>query len=204
MSAAQKKPTSKVKILILGMLEAGHWVSSEKLLQKTGQKYFDRRIRELRDEFGYDIETKHINGDYSYRLRSDTRLPSKPRTYLSPKEKKNIFALWDKKCSLCGKGMSNEKPSYDHKVPLIRGEGGKIGNFQIVCTACNNRKRAQCRGCELDCQSCFLAFPERVPKNFVLHIKDSKIISEIKKLAEAEEVPVEEWINKTLRKFLKK
>ena len=47
-----------------------NWVSSERLLDLTKQKYFDRRIRELRDQVGCDIKTGSYKGQPAYRLIS--------------------------------------------------------------------------------------------------------------------------------------
>lgn len=46
------------------------WVASSDLLGLDGVgKYFDRRIRELRDDKGCDIESgRDKNGDHAYRL----------------------------------------------------------------------------------------------------------------------------------------
>ncbi|MCP4130899.1 MAG: hypothetical protein GY754_07940 [bacterium] len=64
MENTNKKHTlSKVKQLILKMLKEKEWVSSKDLLEATQQKYFDRRIRELRDELGYDIIIEFISGE---------------------------------------------------------------------------------------------------------------------------------------------
>ena len=62
-----KKKLSEVKLKILKRLwgeEADTfpkpWVSSEELLHLTGQKYFDRRTRELRDQVGCDLESSYM------------------------------------------------------------------------------------------------------------------------------------------------
>jgi len=68
---------SKVKLLILKTLwNSGEkfptkWVKSSSLLKLTGQKYFDRRARELKDELGCDIESEHHNGEHCWRLKSN-------------------------------------------------------------------------------------------------------------------------------------
>ncbi|NDW53614.1 HNH endonuclease [Aliiroseovarius sp. PrR006] len=162
------KSLSKVKQLILKTLwEAGDsypkgWVSSSRLLELTNQKYFDRRTRELRDELGCDIETRHINGEHHYRLKSETLNQANPRAYLTDTEKKKLFAAADYCCAICGKrakaGVRGLQA--DHKIPLIRGGSHQLDNWQAICNDCNVSKRRSCQGCEENCKSCTWAFPE--------------------------------------------
>ena len=61
-----KRKLSEVKIKILTRLWGKTtdnfpkpWVASAELLELTGQKYFDRRTRELRDQVGCDVESTY-------------------------------------------------------------------------------------------------------------------------------------------------
>ncbi len=45
------------KLAILKMLWGGEWILGDDILKVVRQSYYDRRIRELRDEDGWDIET---------------------------------------------------------------------------------------------------------------------------------------------------
>ena len=47
----------------------------------------------------------------------------------------------------------------DHKVPLSRGGGNEIHNWQPMCNNCNVGKRRACEGCSLDCQSASITPP---------------------------------------------
>jgi 5-methylcytosine-specific restriction endonuclease McrA len=140
------------------------WVRSSELLALTEQKYFDRRTRELRDQLGCDIETEHVAGEHSYRLRSDKLNDANPRLYLSASEKGTLFKYYNFKCQICGKllpaGVRGLQA--DHKVPLIRGGSHQFTNWQPVCNECNVGKRGACAGCEDDCHKCPWAFPEKV------------------------------------------
>jgi hypothetical protein len=49
----------------------------------------------------------------------------------------------------------------DHKVPLSRGGGNELPNWQPMCNNCNVGKRRACEGCSLDCRTCSWAFPEK-------------------------------------------
>jgi 5-methylcytosine-specific restriction endonuclease McrA len=168
----------KRKILVelwnAGQIFPRNWVASSHLLNITQQKYFDRRARELRDEKGCDIETKHINGEHHYRLVSDVLAASNPRSYLTEAQKKNLFQFSGNTCQVCGvrANAGVRGLQADHKVPLIRGGSHKLENWQAVCNECNVAKRRACQGCSDQCSTCQWAFPEnagfpvitRVPK----------------------------------------
>lgn len=202
--AKRDENLSTVKQLILTHLRKGAWVSSSALLKATKQKYFDRRIRELRDELGFDIETGFKNGEAHYRLRSNARSPSKIRTYLGAKEKKALLARLPQHCALCSKPFSKEKKSVlDHRKPLLRGGDGKAENFQLLCFECNNQKRTQCRGCQFDCAKCYLAFPEKFPQGVVVRIESNELRETLENQAKVAGVSPEEQASIILNNFLK-
>lgn len=169
-AAKLDKKLSAVKQQILRTLwEAGNefprpWVASSHLLAITNQKYFDRRTRELRDESGLDIETRHIHGEHHYRLRSDNIKASNPRLYLSNKQKKALFQREASTCQVCGTqaeaGVRGLQA--DHKIPLIRGGSHDEENWQSLCNVCNVAKRRACQDCELECNACPWAFPAKL------------------------------------------
>ena len=140
------------------------WVPSSVLLRITRQKYFDRRIRELRDNKGCDIETSHVSGEHSYRLVSSKLKTANPRIYLSSKDKKSLFKSAKNQCQVCGvtldKGVRGLQA--DHKIPLIRGGDHNSSNWQALCNECNVAKRRSCQGCQDKCLECPWAFPEKI------------------------------------------
>lgn len=138
------------------------WVKSSELLKLTNQKYFDRRVRELRDELGCDIENSTCDGEHAYRLSSFSINISNPRSYLTASQKKVLLENSDHTCSICGtKGQGGVRGlQADHKIPLKRGGSHEIQNWQVLCVECNVGKRSACAGCNLDCQKCPWAFPE--------------------------------------------
>jgi hypothetical protein len=148
------------------------WIGSSELLELTGQKYFDRRIRELRDESGCDIETKHTGGEHSYRFRSNKRQAENPRAYLTESEKRTLFQQSSYTCQICGEqfpaGIRGLQA--DHKVPLIREGSHAPENWQPICNECNIGKRRACAGCEDNCSMCPWAFPEQVGITTLLHL----------------------------------
>lgn len=203
--ARQGKKLSAVKLLILENLwETGHafprnWVSSAHLLEITGQKYFDRRTRELRDEVGLDIETKHINGQHHYRLRSTSLNQANPRQYLSESDKKKLFVQAGYKCAICGK---HAQPGVrglqaDHKVPLIRGGIQDFENWQSLCNDCNVSKRRSCQGCEEKCSVCSWAFPATLGVGITVRLLP-ETAARIKQLTS--DIP--KWIEEIIEKEL--
>ena len=137
------------------------WVASSRLLEITQQKYFDRRTRELRDECGCDIETKHTNGEHHYRLISTTLNVANPRSYLSEPQKKQLFETAKYTCQVCGIEMQAGVRGLqaDHKIPLNRGGSHNAENWQALCNECNVAKRRACQRCEENCKECSWAFP---------------------------------------------
>jgi len=148
------------------------WVKSSVLLAKSNQKYFDRRLRELRDSAGIDIETKHIEGEHCWRLNSANIGQVNDRTYLTNSQKKLLFNIAGNKCRICGKvtlaGIRGLQA--DHKIPLIRGGTNELSNWQALCNECNVAKRGVCKDCDLDCNTCTWAVPEKTGFNFVIKI----------------------------------
>lgn len=200
-----KRELSEVKKIILNHLSSGKWISSSKLLKATNQKYFDRRIRELRDELGYDIETGFQNGEPHYRLRSKKRLKKKVRTYLGAAQRKELLKSLPSSCAICGcKFDSKKKPVFDHRVPLIRGGTGGAENYQLLCHECNNQKRSQCRGCELECGKCYLAYPEKYPPAVMLRILDRKSFATLEQAAKKAGLSIETFCLSLIEANVKK
>ena len=110
-SLPTKRKLSPVKLKILTRLWGDEkdpfpkpWVSSAELLDLTGQKYFDRRTRELKNNLGCDIETayqKKLSG-HGWRLNSIRLSPPINREYLTQTQKDQLFRNSDYCCAICG------------------------------------------------------------------------------------------------------
>ncbi len=132
---------------------------------KPYKPYIDafRRIRELQGEEGVIGITKEGN---TYQL-VDLELASKriPRVNLSNEQWENILEKYNYKCAICGRDQSEIRFDQDHKIPRVRQgdieESNDINNWQPLCGECNNFKSTACRGCNLDCNTCCWAFPEK-------------------------------------------
>ena len=153
------------------------WVSSADLLQLTGQKYFDRRTRELRDQLGCDIETSYREEftGHAWRINSPTIAPPQDREYLNNNQKKNLFDNYSFKCATCGTETTAgiRGLQADHKVPISRGGSNDLINWQPLCNNCNVGKRRACAGCELNCNDCSWAFPEKLGIRTMLTLSES-------------------------------
>jgi len=137
------------------------WVPREELHDLTHQSDYRRRITELKDERGLDIEKNKSN---EYRLKSPKLNPAVPRAYLSPAQKKKLFTRQLYTCQACGHvdvGNKDETLQADHKIPLKHGGVHNESNWQILCWNCNVGKRRACQDCQRDCTDCVWAFPEK-------------------------------------------
>ena len=169
---------SEVKLVLLTRLWGDSndfpkkWVKSSDLLTLTNQKYFDRRLRELRDAQGLDIESKQINGEHHWCLNSPIISQANDRTYLTASQKAGLFQLAEFKCAVCRERVlpGIRGLQADHKVPLIKGGTNDPDNWQPLCNECNVAKRGVCKGCDLECAKCSWAFPEKLGFNYVIKI----------------------------------
>jgi hypothetical protein len=172
-SLPTKRKLSKVKLKVLKRLWGTEtdvfpkpWVSSAELLKLTGQKYFDRRTRELRDQIGCDLESTYQESfsGHAWRINSPKLAEPQDRDYLTQSQKVKLFEANDYHCATCGIKISAgiRGLQADHKVPLSRGGSNDLKNWQPLCNNCNVGKRRACEGCNLDCNACSWAFPEIV------------------------------------------
>ncbi len=185
-SLPTKRKLSAVKLKILIKLWGNEedcfpkpWVSSAELLELTGQKYFDRRTRELRDQLGCDLESAYQEefAGHGWRINSEKLSPPQDREYLTQTQKTDLFRKNNYCCATCGirveAGVRGLQA--DHKVPLSRGGSNDIKNWQPMCNNCNVGKRRACEGCSLDCGSCSWAFPEIVGVKTMLAINEQTL-----------------------------
>jgi 5-methylcytosine-specific restriction endonuclease McrA len=138
-----------------------HWVPRNELHDLVNQSDYRRRITELGEEIGVDIERQA--GTNAYRLNSINLNAANPRTYLSKRQKDSLLARQNFTCQICSFHDENNHSGSlqaDHKIPLSRGGGHTVGNWQTLCHVCNVGKRNACQGCERECETCVWAFPE--------------------------------------------
>lgn len=168
---------SDAKGKILRALWPCRWVSSSKLLKLTNQKYFDRRIRELRDESGFDIETGYASGKAAYRLVSHTaRFEESRRQYPNSQERAEVIKRDGVRCNICGfippTGKITGYLQYDHRIPFHERNGEtNVDNLQLVCIRCNVIKKRACQICPMvTCNNCPYAYSEKFGGIYVIGI----------------------------------
>lgn len=72
-----------------------------------------------------------------------------------------LLAKYNHVCAACGRTPKDTGFQQDHKVPRLRGGSDEISNWQPLCDECNNFKSTACRDCQLDCETCCWAYPEK-------------------------------------------
>ena len=133
--------------------------SKEKFGRNPERPYLDvfRRVRELQGEEGL---TGIIKKGRIYQLVhidvTDKRIP---RISLSQENWELILKKYSFRCANCNN--KNVRLDQDHKIPRVRGGSDEINNWQPLCAECNNFKSTSCRSCNLDCQNCAWAYPEK-------------------------------------------
>lgn len=185
-SLPTKRKLSEVKVKIITRLWGNEldefpkpWVSSEELLELTGQKYFDRRTRELRDQLGCDVESSYIEkfGGHAWRIKSSELAPPQDRDYLTQSQKDKLFKDNNFTCVTCGLKISAgiRGLQADHKVPLSRSGSNELTNWQPMCNNCNVGKRRACEGCTLECKTCSWAYPEKFGVKTMVSISEKTL-----------------------------
>lgn len=185
-SLPTKRKLSDVKLKILhrlwGETRDGFpkpWVSSAELLEITGQKYFDRRTRELRDQIGCDLESAYQESftGHAWRINSPALTEPQDREYLTQAQKVRLFEANNYCCSTCGLQVDAGVRGLqaDHKVPLSRGGSNGLENWQPMCNNCNVGKRRACEGCNINCNSCSWAFPEVVGVKTMIAVNEGTL-----------------------------
>jgi hypothetical protein len=155
---------SEVKKRLLEVLWSMEWVESSALYQVTGQTYYDRRLRELR-ESGWQIESRGPR----FRLASREKLQGNIRQYPSAKQKREVKERDKNTCQICA--ALDAHIQFDHKVPLERQGPTEVNNLQLLCRACNVEKRGVCKRCTLTtCDGCPYAYPELYGGRFAIFL----------------------------------
>ena len=183
------------------------WVAGSELLQLTGQSYYDRRIRELRDEVGCDIAVEYRQelGGYAYRLASEYLSLPQDRDYLSEKQKQRLFARHNYTCAVCGERVAPGLKGLqaDHKIPVSRNGSNDELNWQPLCVKCNVGKRRACSGCQVDCMTCSWAYPDVIGINTMLSMRNA-VLDRVDQYAKQREITRDEVIETALEFYLER
>lgn len=129
----------------------GKVIATKRLRKIGGISEYARRIRELRDEEGYQIKTHVDRSDLKpgeYILENLERKPVIARS-ISPQLRIEILERNGFTCQLCGAGAGDVDPfnsnrkvrlHIDHIKPISQGGTDSKDNLRVLCSACNQGK----------------------------------------------------------------
>lgn len=129
----------------------GKVLTTQQLRKVAGVSEYGRRIRELRDEEGFQIKT-HIDradlkpGEYILETIDQTLVIART---ISPQLRNEILERNGFTCQLCGAGPGDTDPfnshrkvrlHIDHIIPISQGGTDDKDNLRVSCSACNQGK----------------------------------------------------------------
>lgn len=129
----------------------GKVLKTQKIRKVGGISEYARRIRELRDEEGFQIKSHVDRADLKpgeYILETLERKSVISRT-ISPQLRNEILERNGFTCQLCGAGAGDVDPfnpnrkvrlHIDHIRPLSQGGTDSKENLRVLCSACNQGK----------------------------------------------------------------
>ncbi len=143
-----KKPGARDLIRTFFEKNVGKVVSTHAISKIAGIREYARRIRELRDEEGMQIQSDKDRQDLKpgeYILISLERRPVIGRG-ISPQLRNEILERNGFTCQRCGATAEDTDPfnpdrkvrlHVDHKIPISQGGTDDRRNLQVLCSACN-------------------------------------------------------------------
>ncbi|NTU42625.1 MAG: HNH endonuclease [Nitrospirales bacterium] len=126
----------------------GRVLSTQEIRAVAGISEYGRRIRELRDEEGFQIKTHVDRADLKpgeYILETLQQKPVISRA-ISPQLRNEILERNGFTCQLCGAGPGDTDPfnphrkvrlHIDHIVPISQGGTDEKDNLRVLCSVCN-------------------------------------------------------------------
>lgn len=140
---------SRAKVLKYLLDHLGQVVTSSDVLRASGgATNYSRRLRELRDEFGYRILSHRDRADlkpHEYLLESDVRMPVVPRS-ISKETRAFVLERNGYTCQMCGLAAADPVPFHSgqkvrltmgHIIDKVKGGQDTPGNLRAICTNCN-------------------------------------------------------------------
>ncbi|OGX48013.1 MAG: hypothetical protein A2321_00695 [Omnitrophica WOR_2 bacterium RIFOXYB2_FULL_45_11] len=129
----------------------GNVVKTKQIRKVAGISEYARRVRELRDEEGYQIMSHNDRADLKpgeYILATLDRRPVISRR-ISPQLRNEILERNGYTCQRCGAGPGDSDPfnpgrkarlHIDHIKPISQGGKDTKNNLRVLCSACNQGK----------------------------------------------------------------
>ena len=108
---------SRARVLRFLLENKGSVVNSDEIRHAAGSSEWARRLRELRDEFGYQILTHNDRADLKpgqYLLKTDVRLPMFPRS-ISKETRAFVLERNGYTCQMCGAAAGDPDPFHPAK-----------------------------------------------------------------------------------------
>jgi HNH endonuclease len=156
-----------------------------------------RRLRELQGEEGFLGLVKEGNRAQLQNL--DVSPKRIPRKKLSQDDWAMVLQRYSGRCANCGRKPPTVTLEQDHKIPRGRGGDNELGNWQPLCTECNNFKSTACRDCDLDCNKCPWAFPEKYSPPRI----EPDLWQELRELAQENDLEPNELLNQVIKRGIR-
>lgn len=143
-----RSPGAKAKLRTHFLANVGVVFSSDELRQIAGTSEWARRVRELKNEEGYDIVTHNDLANLKpgqYMLRSTRMLPAFARD-ISKETRAFVLDRNGFTCQMCGAAAGEPHP-YDsnrktrlhigHIIDKSAGGSDEPSNLRAICSVCN-------------------------------------------------------------------
>ncbi len=142
-----RKQGSKAKLLDHFRKNLNRVMDSAELSQVAGASEWGRRIRELRDEHGYQILSHNDLAELKpgqYIMISEDRNAAAERA-ISKETRARVLELYGSVCYSCGAVAGEPNPAsgkttvlhMGHLVPKSRGGEDTVSNLRPICMVCN-------------------------------------------------------------------
>lgn len=144
-----REPGSKAKILAYFLENLGKTLKSKDIQAAGGgASEWARRVRELRNEQGYQILTHKDRADLKpdeYRLETDKLVPAFARN-ISKETRAWVLERNGYTCQMCGFAAGDPDPFHNtrtvrltmgHILDKSKGGDDSAGNLRVTCTNCN-------------------------------------------------------------------
>lgn len=102
-----------------------YWKDHEHNKNKLRESYKRNRAKRILDQINIRAKRHGASG------------------YHTIAEWKSLLRHWRRCCAYCGKRLTNQNISRDHKIPLCRGGSNGIKNILPACLPCNQRKHSR-------------------------------------------------------------
>ncbi len=148
---SKDKLGARAKIRAFLEANVGKVVTTHEISEVAGIRDYQRRIRELRNEEGMQIQSYKDRIDLKpneYVLASLKRLPAIERG-IPNQLRMEILERNGFTCQLCGRTGGDADPAdparkvrlvIDHETPIEQGGTNDKSNLRVLCTACNQAK----------------------------------------------------------------